>query len=73
MRVWRVSSSAESPVAAGFSINPLRLKPQRLTGHQELMMVPDELLQATNQVWASLVNTATAPLSLYLSLFLGVQ
>lgn len=37
-----VPSSAESPVAAGFSINPLCLKPQQpLTGNHELMLVTD--------------------------------
>lgn len=66
MRVWRVSSSAESPVAAGFSINLLRLKPQRFTGYQELMVVADEWLRAAKQGWASLVNTASASVSLFI-------
>lgn len=59
MRVWRVSSSAESLVAAAFSINPKCLKRQCLTGDQKLTMVTGQWAEAAKQRWRSLVKSAS--------------
>lgn len=63
MRVWRVSSPAESLVAAAFSINPPCLKHQRLTGDRGLTTATGQWPEAAKQRWRLLVKSAFASVS----------